>query len=360
MIDGLTVLVAPPRRTRRSRAARTGGSPAGAPWHVEPVHLLHQRLELLAEAQEPVADCRHPEAPAPRCSATGAARRGPSLRHRAVAHGAWLRGPYHEARQPRTCGLWARLPHRVRLGHWSGALGRLWACGRFRRVAARLSGCGPRRKPRSGGARPPSPHRTGVRRAPGAPAGHGRAAGGGAAPRTPRPASAVRGCGSIGKMMVPVRSRAGALPEPGQPWGRELPPDLIHQAGRASHVSPGLREAGHEPDHAPQLAVADGGFASRSNERAAQERGGPARRAAAPTSGDADARRACSSALAHRQRRTHQRTQTPSRTRQCRYRGASGMQRWVGLGVLANDLLGPRPRRAMNDLRQPWRGHQVR
>ena len=25
--------------------------------------------------------------------------------------------------------------------------------------------------------------------------------------------------------------------------------------------------------------------------------------------------------------------------RRCRYRGAGGMQRWVGLGVLANDLL---------------------
>jgi hypothetical protein len=53
-----------------------------------------------------------------------------------------------------------------------------------------------------------------------------------------------------------------------------------------------------------------------------------------------DMRRA---ALPHRQRRTNQVLKRRHGLRRCRYRRASGLQRWVGLGVLANDLLGPRP-----------------
>jgi IS5 family transposase len=95
---------------------------------------------------------------------------------------------------------------------------------------------------------------------------------------------------------------------------------------------------------APYLAVADAGFASAANERAAHElgvrrvvlpRGRPPGRAAAP-----------------RQRwyRRGLRWRTGSEgrisavkrrhgLRRCRYRGPAGMERWVGLGIIASNLL---------------------
>jgi IS5 family transposase len=96
----------------------------------------------------------------------------------------------------------------------------------------------------------------------------------------------------------------------------------------------------------PRLAVADAGFASDANEKKAQQMG--VRRVALPRRGRLS-----------QQRRTHQRKRwfrralrwrTGSEGRisslkrrhglaRCRYRGQEGMQRWVGLGVIANNLL---------------------
>ncbi len=96
----------------------------------------------------------------------------------------------------------------------------------------------------------------------------------------------------------------------------------------------------------PRLATADAGFASASNEQTATDRG--VRRVALPTRGR------LSSA-----RRTHQRQRWFRRAlrwrtgcegrisalkrrhglRRCRYRGLDGMERWVGLGVIANNLV---------------------
>jgi len=92
-------------------------------------------------------------------------------------------------------------------------------------------------------------------------------------------------------------------------------------------------------DHAPHLAVADGGFASRSNERAAQDRG--VRHVVLPRQARETRARAARAALRWRTGSEGRISALKRRhgLRRCRYRGASGMQRWVGLGVLANDLL---------------------
>jgi IS5 family transposase len=92
-------------------------------------------------------------------------------------------------------------------------------------------------------------------------------------------------------------------------------------------------------DGPPQLAVADGGFASAANERAAHERG--VRHVVLPRQPrDTRSRRA---RLALRWRTGSEgRISALKRRhglRRCRYRGESGMQRWVGLGVIANNLL---------------------
>jgi IS5 family transposase len=100
---------------------------------------------------------------------------------------------------------------------------------------------------------------------------------------------------------------------------------------------------------APRLAVADAGFASRANERAASARGvrnvvlpwqrrkGRARRVRAALKW----RTGCEGRISALKRRHG--------LRRSRYRGLAGMQRWVGLGVIANNLLvlgraGPRTR----------------
>jgi len=92
-------------------------------------------------------------------------------------------------------------------------------------------------------------------------------------------------------------------------------------------------------DRAPQLAVADGGFASRTNERAAQDRG--VRHVVLPRQPRETRSRAARAALRWRTGSEGRISALKRRhgLRRCRYRGPSGMQRWVGLGVLANDLL---------------------
>ena len=92
-------------------------------------------------------------------------------------------------------------------------------------------------------------------------------------------------------------------------------------------------------DHAPQLAVADGGFGSRSNARAAQDRG--VRHVVLPRQPREQRSRLARAALRWRTGSEGRISALKRRhgLRRCRYRGASGMRRWVGLGVLANDLL---------------------
>jgi transposase, IS5 family len=91
--------------------------------------------------------------------------------------------------------------------------------------------------------------------------------------------------------------------------------------------------------HAPQLAVADGGFASRNNERAAQDRG--VRHVVLPRQPREQRSRAARAALRWRTGSEGRISALKRRhgLRRCRYRGESGMQRWVGLGIIANDLL---------------------
>ena len=92
-------------------------------------------------------------------------------------------------------------------------------------------------------------------------------------------------------------------------------------------------------DHPPHLAVADGGFASRSNELAAQARG--VRQVVLPRQSREERSRAARAALRWRTGSEGRISALKRRhgLRRCRYRGPTGMQRWVGLGVIANDLL---------------------
>ena len=43
--------------------------------------------------------------------------------------------------------------------------------------------------------------------------------------------------------------------------------------------------------------------------------------------------------MAHRMRGTHQRHQTPAGLTRSRYAGDDGIKRWVGLGVIADNLI---------------------
>jgi IS5 family transposase len=96
----------------------------------------------------------------------------------------------------------------------------------------------------------------------------------------------------------------------------------------------------------PRLAVADAGFASASNERAARELG--IRHVVLPRRGPPTA----DSSIARRprwyRRALRWRTGCEGRIsavkrshglRRCLYRGHAGMERWVGLGVIASNLL---------------------
>jgi IS5 family transposase len=92
-------------------------------------------------------------------------------------------------------------------------------------------------------------------------------------------------------------------------------------------------------DRAPQLAVADGGFASRTNEGAAQDRG--VRHVVLPRQSRETRSRIARAALRWRTGIEGRISALKRRhgLRRCRYHGESGMQRWVGLGVIANNLL---------------------
>ena len=91
--------------------------------------------------------------------------------------------------------------------------------------------------------------------------------------------------------------------------------------------------------HAPRLAVADAGFASGANARAAHARG--VRTVVLPRQRREGRSRAVRAALRWRTGCEGRISALKRRhgLRRCRYRGLAGMERWVGLGVIANDLL---------------------
>jgi IS5 family transposase len=98
--------------------------------------------------------------------------------------------------------------------------------------------------------------------------------------------------------------------------------------------------------HAPRLAVADAGFASAANERAARELG--VTRVVLPRRGSPRASEPAPSRQRWYRRGLRWRTGSEGRIsvvkrrhglRRCRYRGAAGMERWVGLGIIASNLL---------------------
>jgi transposase, IS5 family len=96
----------------------------------------------------------------------------------------------------------------------------------------------------------------------------------------------------------------------------------------------------------PQLAAADAGFASAANEKQAQDRG--VRRVALPRRGRLSEARRAHQRQGWFRRAMRWRTGCEGRISalkrrhglaRCRYHGLTGMERWVGLGVLANNLL---------------------
>lgn len=89
----------------------------------------------------------------------------------------------------------------------------------------------------------------------------------------------------------------------------------------------------------PRLAVADGGFASRTNEQAARDHG--VRHVVLPRQRREGRSRRDRAALRWRTGSEGRISSLKRRhgLRRCRYRGLSGMERWVGFGVLANNLV---------------------
>jgi IS5 family transposase len=97
---------------------------------------------------------------------------------------------------------------------------------------------------------------------------------------------------------------------------------------------------------APDLATGDKGFSSAANERAAVERG--VRRVVLPARGRKSAARRAHERQRWFRRGQRWRTGCEGRIsvlkrrhgmRRCRYRGHHGMHRWVGLGVIADNLI---------------------
>jgi IS5 family transposase len=89
----------------------------------------------------------------------------------------------------------------------------------------------------------------------------------------------------------------------------------------------------------PRLAVADAGFASRANEQLARERG--VRHVVLPRQRRERHSRTVRAALRGRTGSEGRISALKRRhgLARCRYRGLLGMERWVGFGIIANDLL---------------------
>lgn len=110
--------------------------------------------------------------------------------------------------------------------------------------------------------------------------------------------------------------------------------------------TPALDAHAHAFGHPPDVAVADRGFASAANERAATERG--VRRVALPRPGKKTAAR-----RAHERQRWFRRAlrwrvgcegrisvlKRRHGLHRCLYHGLDGVERWVGLGAIASNLL---------------------
>jgi IS5 family transposase len=99
-------------------------------------------------------------------------------------------------------------------------------------------------------------------------------------------------------------------------------------------------------DRPPDLATGDRGFSSTANERAAQDRG--VRRVVLPARGRKSATRRAHERQRWFRRGQRWRTGCEGRIsvlkrrhglRRCRYHGHDGMHRWVGLGVIADNLI---------------------
>jgi IS5 family transposase len=99
-------------------------------------------------------------------------------------------------------------------------------------------------------------------------------------------------------------------------------------------------------DRAPDLATGDKGFSSAANERAAADRG--VRRVVLPARGGKSVARRTHERQRWFRRGQRWRTGCEGRIsvlkrrhglRRCRYRGHDGMHRWVGLGVIADNLI---------------------
>jgi IS5 family transposase len=97
---------------------------------------------------------------------------------------------------------------------------------------------------------------------------------------------------------------------------------------------------------APVLATGDKGFSSAANERAAEQRG--VRRIVLPARGRKSAARRAHERQRWFRRGQRWRTGCEGRIsvlkrrhglRRCRYRGETGIHRWVGLGVIADNLI---------------------
>ena len=97
---------------------------------------------------------------------------------------------------------------------------------------------------------------------------------------------------------------------------------------------------------APDLATGDRGFSSAANERAAEQRG--VRRVVLPARGGKSAARRAHERQRWFRRGQRWRTGCEGRIsvlkrrhglRRCRYRGEAGIHRWVGLGVIADNLI---------------------
>ena len=110
--------------------------------------------------------------------------------------------------------------------------------------------------------------------------------------------------------------------------------------------TPALDRHQHIFNRAPDLATGDKGFSSASNERAAHERG--VRRVVLPARGPKSAARRAHERQRWFRRGQRWRTGCEGRIsvlkrrhglRRCRYHGHDGMHRWVGLGVVADNLI---------------------
>jgi len=120
----------------------------------------------------------------------------------------------------------------------------------------------------------------------------------------------------------------------------------VHRPADVALWAPALDRHRQIFARAPDLAAGDKGFSSAANERAAQHRG--VRRIVLPARGRKSAARRAHERERWFRRGQRWRTGCEGRIsvlkrrhglRRCRYRGQHGMHRWIGLGVIADNLI---------------------